>query len=549
MMGTAMRDILLTIATMLVLTGGFARAASTNDEMFANAALRELHNLAAASAQSERAAKDSDGIGCRDAYDGMQKAAHQALTNMHQMSLAPIDALNRVSSLLRVSNLAPNGCPDEDVMKMAPLPMLAGQAIIALRTDYSIGDAEWYMVNASGDVEAKNPLRYAQSLNNQSYSWVDVRPKDMLFVGVTDWKAEMASLEVGDPSIENSGNNLKIVEVDYRKNSGDDNTSVYFYRTKEDAQAPAQAYRTKEDAQAAAQAASNQTADWYYKDDNEVGGECHAMSGTPKQFADAAVRRGATNLETTNRQFLRADVVISYGLKDKSYSYSFYKSHEKCVNPLDEADNTRSDFSRIGHAVDADQDKADQTLADEALKHATDKGPWWVSDGTKILAGCKLSKFTPMADALSVKAKGARNIEITGGLRPANVSHPIDVVVKYDLNGKSFFNDYYTNKFCDDSDPPSQTAKAKAISVSLRNGESWYVDYYSDKMQCVETKLTPKEVADEAKRRDATDIDFTVPSGDNEKTFLYLQYGVGDQGHVIGFYETRDACTDAINNN
>ena len=400
-----MRDILLTIATMLVLTGGFARAASTNDEMFANAALRELHNLAVASAQSERAAKDSDGIGCRDAYDGMQKAAHQALTNMHQMSFAPIDALNRVSSLLRVSNLAPNGCPDEDVMKMAPLPMLAGQAIIALRTDYSIGDAEWYMVNASGDVEAKNPLRYAQSLNNQSYSWVDVRPKGMLFTVVTDWKAEMASNEVGDPSIENSGNNLKIVEVDYRKNSGDDNTSVYFYRTKEDAQAND------------ALIAPNQTADWYYKDDNEDGAECHAMSGTPKQFADAAVRRGATNLETTGSDILGADVVISYGLKDKSYSYSFYKSHEKCANPFDAADNTRSDFGRIGHAVDADQDKADQTLADEALKHATDKGPWWVSDGTKILAGCKLSKFTPMGDALSAKAKGARNIEIDGRLK------------------------------------------------------------------------------------------------------------------------------------
>ena len=40
-MGTAMRDILLTTATMLVLTGGFARAASSNDEIFANAALRE----------------------------------------------------------------------------------------------------------------------------------------------------------------------------------------------------------------------------------------------------------------------------------------------------------------------------------------------------------------------------------------------------------------------------------------------------------------------------------------------------------------------------
>ena len=88
----------------------------------------------------------------------------------------------------------------------------------------------------------------------------------------------------------------------------------------------------------------------------------------------------------------------------------------------------------------------------------------------------------------------------------------------------------------------------KAISVSSRNGESWYVDYSSDKMQCVKTKRTPKDLADEAKRHGATDIEFAVPSSDDEKTFLYLQYGAGDQGHVIGFYQTRDACTNAINN-
>ena len=87
------------------------------------------------------------------------------------------------------------------------------------------------------------------------------------------------------------------------------------------------------------------------------------------------------------------------------------------------------------------------------------------------------------------------------------MSYPTDVVVKYDLNGKSFYNDYYTNKFCDDSDPPSSTDRAKAISISLRNGESWYVDYNSDKKQCVEMKRTPKELADDAKRHDATDID------------------------------------------
>jgi hypothetical protein len=46
---------------------------------------------------------------------------------------------------------------------------------------------------------------------------------------------------VDDPSIENSGNNLKVIEVDYRKNSDDKNTTVYFYRSKDDALAAAQA--------------------------------------------------------------------------------------------------------------------------------------------------------------------------------------------------------------------------------------------------------------------------------------------------------------------
>jgi len=55
--GTFMRNILLTTTMLTVLTGGFAHAASTNDGTFANAALRELHKLAVASAQSESAAK------------------------------------------------------------------------------------------------------------------------------------------------------------------------------------------------------------------------------------------------------------------------------------------------------------------------------------------------------------------------------------------------------------------------------------------------------------------------------------------------------------
>jgi hypothetical protein len=247
MMGTAMRDILLTTAMMLALTGGCAHAASSNDELLANAALRELHKLAIASAQSERSAKDSDRIGCRDAHDSLEQAAHEALTNMHQMSFAPINAIDRVSSLLRVSSLAQNGCPVDVVLRLGTLLMVAGQAITGLRIDYAIGDADWYMTNASGDVEAKNPLRYAKSLSDLNYSWVDVRPKGTFFVGVPDWKAEMASREVGDPAIENSGNNLKIAEVGYRKNSGDDNTYVYFYRTKGEATSAAQA--TKQQAE------------------------------------------------------------------------------------------------------------------------------------------------------------------------------------------------------------------------------------------------------------------------------------------------------------
>lgn len=261
-----MRDMLLSSAMFLALLDGYAHAASSNDAIFANAALRELHNLAVASAQSERAAKDSDLLGCRDAYDRLQKSAHEALTDMHQMSFAPIDALKRVSGLLRVSNLSPDGCPNETVTNTDMLPMVAGQAITGLRIDYAIGDADWYMINASGTVEAKNPLRYAQSLSDQSYSWVDVRPRSLVSVGVSDWKAEMTSHEVDDLTIENSGNNVKTVEVDYRKNSGDDNTSVYFYRTNEDAQAAANTSKqqAENDAKSAAgRKASN--AEWRQK--------------------------------------------------------------------------------------------------------------------------------------------------------------------------------------------------------------------------------------------------------------------------------------------
>jgi hypothetical protein len=266
-MGTAMRDTLLTTAMMLALTGGFAHAASTNDEVFANAALRELHNLARASAKDEQAAKDGDGIGCRNAHESIQKAAHDALVSMHSMSFQPIDAIDNVSSLLRISNsTSPDGCPYDVVTRSDMLVMTAGQAIMSLRWDYSIGASDWYMVDASDNVEPKNPIRYAQSLKDQNYSWVDVRPKGMLFMVESDWKAEMGSAAVDDPSIKNSGNNLNAVEVGYRKNSGDDNTTIYFYRTKDDAVAAARALKqhAENDAKAAAELKAS-VAEWSQK--------------------------------------------------------------------------------------------------------------------------------------------------------------------------------------------------------------------------------------------------------------------------------------------
>lgn len=261
-----MRNIMMNAVAMLALIGGVAHAASTNDETFANSALRELHTLAAASAQFERTSKDSDRLGCREAHDSLQQAAHEALANMHEMSFAPIDALERVSTVLRASNRSPDECLDEAVVAMDVLPMVAGQAIMGLRTDYAVGDADWYMVNASGAVEARNPLRYAQSLSNDAYSWVDLRSKGVDFLGVSDWKAEMASVDVNDSSIKNLGNKLKVVEVDYRKNSGDDNTYVYFYRTREDANAATQAAKQQaEDDAKAAEDAKASNAMWGQK--------------------------------------------------------------------------------------------------------------------------------------------------------------------------------------------------------------------------------------------------------------------------------------------
>ncbi len=239
-----MRIAVFLIAAMaLTLPHSASYAASTNDEVFGTAALRELHSLAIATAKSERAAKDADRLGCLEASNQIHKAAHEALTDMHSLSFVPFSALDRVTGVLRTIDLSPNGCIDDFIARTNVISMMAGQAVFGLRVAYAIGNDDWYQVNAAGNVEAKNPLRYAQSLIEQRYSWVDVRPKGMVFVGVTDWKSEMASRNVADPAIENSGSNLKSIEVDYRKVLADENSFMYFYRTRELAAAAAKAMK------------------------------------------------------------------------------------------------------------------------------------------------------------------------------------------------------------------------------------------------------------------------------------------------------------------
>lgn len=209
----------------------------------------------------------------------------------------------------------------------------------------------------------------------------------------------------------------------------------------------------------AGQEVANQTADWYYKDDGEEGAECHALPAkTPQQFLDAAARRGATNLDITGNDTLKADAVVSYDLNGNNYEFSLYKSNGKCANPSGEPDNTKPDFSAISQTI---IDERQKKLDDEALKHAADKGPWWMLDGTKTTMVCKSSKLAPMQDAKLAKVNGARNIQITG-LEADSVPHKIDIVVEYELNGKSFFNVYYKNKDCNDSGPPSRAGKDKA---------------------------------------------------------------------------------------
>lgn len=230
----------ISFVVFTMMSAALAHAASYNDETFANVALRELHKIAIASYHSNIAAKDSDKIGCEEGYARARGAAHEALTNMHQMSFEPIGALSSLSAFLRVSDLSNGGCPTNDFETM-----LAGQTIIKLRTDYAISKDDWYTIKADGTIESKNPLIYAKSLIDQNYTWVDVRPKGLRMIVVSDWNAEMASNNVADSGLANDGKKIDAVEVGFRKNDGDENTEIYFYLTREGASVAAENAKQK----------------------------------------------------------------------------------------------------------------------------------------------------------------------------------------------------------------------------------------------------------------------------------------------------------------
>ena len=225
--------------------------ASDDDETFANSALSYLHEAARAAARHEQAAKDSDSIGCREALDDLQKSAHEALMNMHHMSFVPIDALDSVAALLRVADLSNGSCPTGSFEVM-----VAGQAIVGLRTDYTIGTADWFTANPDGTIKATNPLTFAQSMTDSNYSWVSVKAKKQMIV-VADWNTELGSNNVTDSTLANDGAEIKAIEVDYRKNSGDENTYVYFYRTQQDALAEIQVAKQKSEDDAKEQMAGD----------------------------------------------------------------------------------------------------------------------------------------------------------------------------------------------------------------------------------------------------------------------------------------------------
>jgi hypothetical protein len=222
-----------------------ATAVSSDDQLWGRAALSALHDLAVASARLDRAGKDRDRYGCKLASQELELAANKALEKLRMLSFEAIDSRTSIGKILRLTEASSSICPDEMVVRIQMLPMIAGQAILGFRWAYAIGRDLWYKVDKSGTIEQENPLEMAKKLRDQDYSWVDLRLKGMLNILVPDWKAEMASRDPGDPTIDKSGSSLTAVEVGYRRVSSDQNTIVTFYRAKEDAESAAKDFRSE----------------------------------------------------------------------------------------------------------------------------------------------------------------------------------------------------------------------------------------------------------------------------------------------------------------
>lgn len=219
----------VTVILILMLNSAMvASFADADDSALGNLALRNLHQVARATVQGATAAKDNDTLGCQEGFSALQQSAHESLGIMHSIAPEPINAIKRLGDLLRLSELSADRCTANGFE-----PMIAGQVILGLRTDFAIGVENWYMVDDSGNVVGRNPLKYEQELRNANYSWVDVRLKAQPLLLIDDWKAEMQSTDVADSKRLGREDGVNEVELGYRKAAADSNSTVYFYRTRE----------------------------------------------------------------------------------------------------------------------------------------------------------------------------------------------------------------------------------------------------------------------------------------------------------------------------
>jgi hypothetical protein len=155
----------------------------------------------------------------------------------------------------------------------------------------------------------------------------------------------MGSDQVADASLENSGNNVQAIEVDYRKASNDETKEVYFYRTKDRAVAAAQEQKKRAEDDAQAEAARKAAeSDWKQK-----------LGSAPFLVANRNV-----------------GFKLIYGICKSAHDLN---GEAKCV---DEETQDWSDDPRLPYKWFSDIDPCNDALKELFLKHAFD-----VKDGSR----------------------------------------------------------------------------------------------------------------------------------------------------------------------